>query len=391
MNKKIPDQDIINRLLISKYLLDDIRSLPTVNPDRYTVARYILTAHGAAELSIAGIFHHLGLSLKSPQTYLMDYFGLIKKEHSHDDVPGQSYFSQLNTVRNAFKHSGVFPEPKQWFRVGDKTYGYISDWCKKYLNISFDDLDESDMISDADAKKYYDVARKFFIQGDYKAVLENLAFALHSIFQNNMALPNLRVGDPLAEDAIKLSAYGVHANEFLRLQEFLPNAYESAIGNQVIISWQQNKFGHPGNWQQHTVEFCLKTFVNIALRIQDAAWIPGALKFDLLYEHKITALINNVEIVREQTEGFLAPKEKNVLHILKEGETIRGEVKQKGDPLMAALMHQEYKPIMLFTNYKLGIIEGEFDPSQVHIICVPRENEFVNKYFPDLPELEFIS
>ena len=97
MGKKSIDQDVINRLLVAKDILEKIRSLPIANPDRYTVAQHVLTAHDAAELAIAGIANYLELASKSKQTYLMDYFPLIKSQNPKDEVPGRAYFSQLNT------------------------------------------------------------------------------------------------------------------------------------------------------------------------------------------------------------------------------------------------------------------------------------------------------
>jgi len=382
MEKKLPDQDVIDRLLVAKDLLEKIRFLPIANPDRYTVARFVLTAHDAAELAIAGIARHIGITPKSPQTYLMNYFPLIKNQHPKDEVPGRAYFSQLNTARNGIKHTGVFPDPKQWFHVGEKTHSYVSNWCKSYLNISFDDLDESDMISDPDVKKQYNIARDVLAQDDYKGVLENLALALYSVFENNQALRNLRVGEPRAEDALKLSAFGVHANEFLALQEFLPNVY------QAKINWEQEKFGHPANWRQNVAEFCLKTFVSVALRIQDAEWIPGAIDFELVYEHKITALVDNVEIVQEKSKGFLEPSEKVVVRTLKKGETIRGKVEKKRGPLIAAITRQEYKSVLSFINYEEGIW-GEIEEDKIRVICVPKDTETVRKNFPNLPEQEY--
>jgi len=388
MEKKSPDQDVINRLLVAKYLLEEIRSLPIANPDRYTTARFVLTAHDAAELAIAGIAHHLGIAPKSPQTYLMDYFPLIKTQHPEDEVDGRAYFSQLNTARNGIKHTGVFPDPKQWFRVGERTHSYVSNWCKKYLNISFDELDESDMISDPDVKKQYDIARDALAQDDYRGVVENLGIALYSVFESNRALRNLRVGEPRAEDALKLSAFGVHANEFLALQEFLPKVYYSSIDDQVKINWEQRKFGHPANWRQDAAEFCLKTFVSVALHIQDAEWIPAAIDFELVYEHKITALVDEVEIVQERSKGLLEPTEKVVVKTLKKGETIRGKVEKKGDPLIAALTRQEYKPVLTFINYEEKIW-GEIEEDKVRVICVPKDTETVRKMFPNLPEQDY--
>ena len=385
MKTKALSQDIIDRFLVAKDLLDKISFLPTVNPDRFTIARNVLTAHDAAELALAGIARHLGKLPQSSKTFLMDYFSPIAETHPGEEVPGRDYFSQLNTVRTAIKHQGVFPEPKQWFRVGENTRSYISIWCKKYLGIALDDLDESDMISDPQVKKQYDIAKKALIEGDYKKVLENLAISLHLLFESNNALRGLNVGIPRAEDALKLSAFGVHANEFLALQEFLPRCYSGAE-----VHWQQEEFGHPANWRQDAAEFCLKTFVSVALRIQDAQWIPGAIEFDLVYEHKVTALVDvdNVEIVQEESKGLLGPKEKVVVRTLKKGESIRGKI-TKDSPLSYALCGQEYKSVLSFMSYKEPIIFGEIEADKVHVTCVPKDSKILREYFPDLPELEY--
>lgn len=389
MKSKSLSQDVIDRLLVAKDLLEKISSSPIVNPDRYTVARHVLTAHDAAELAIAGIAHYLGKLPQSSKSYLMDYFSPIAETHTDDEeVPGKGYFSQLNTVRILIKHQGIFPEPKQWFRVGENTRSYVSTWCEKYISISLDDLDESDMISNADVKKQYDIAKQAFADGDNKGVLENLAIALNLLFESNRALHDLHVGTPSAEDALKLSAFGVHANEFLALQEFLPCCYSSTEIKEV--NWKQEKYGHPANWRQDATEFCLKTFVGVALRIQDAQWIPGAIEFDFVYEHKVTALVDNVEIVQERSKGVLEPKEKVIVHTLKKGESIRGRITIKGDPMLASLLGQEYKPVLNFIGHqKEPFIFGDIEEDKVCITCVPKDNKYIRDYFPDLLEIEY--
>ena len=323
----------------------------------------------------------------------MDYFSPIRTIHPDEEVPGKDYFSQLNIVRTAIKHHGIFPDSKQWFKVGEKTRSYVYIWCEKYLSISLDDLDESDMISDPYVKKQYDIAKKAFVEGDHKGVFENLAIASHLLFQSNRALRNLQVGTPCAEDALKLSAFGVHANEFLALQEFLPHASYSSTEDRAQINWEQGKFGHPANWRHDASEFCLKTFVSVALRIQDAQWIPGAVKFGSVYEHKITALVDNVEIVQERSKGFLEPKEKVVVRTLKKGESIRAmitnKVTKQDSPLIAALLGQEYKPVLSFISLSGGLFGDIEQQEKVKVTCVPQDNQYVREYFPNLPELDY--
>ncbi|MGB2862886.1 MAG: hypothetical protein WBC05_06135 [Sedimentisphaerales bacterium] len=113
MKTKSFSQDVIDRLLVAKDLLERINSLPTSNPDRYTIARHVLTAHDAAELALAGIARHIGKLPSSSKTFLMDYFSPIRETHPNEEVPGKDYFSQLNQVRVGIKHNGIFPA---WFK-----------------------------------------------------------------------------------------------------------------------------------------------------------------------------------------------------------------------------------------------------------------------------------
>jgi hypothetical protein len=389
MNTKILSQNVIDRLLIAKDLLKEIRFAPTANPGRHTIARNILTSHDAAELAIAGIASHLEVTPK--EQYLMKYFAEIAKTHEGEEVPGRSYISQLNDARVGIKHKGLFPDPKQWMRVGDNTYKYISDWCRKYLSISLDDLDESDMISDPKVKKQYDIAKEAFAKDDFKSVLENLAVALYLLFITNKALRNLIVGTPRAEDALKLSAFGVHANEFLILQEFLPRVSNFRMDGQSEVYWEQGEYGHPANWRQDAAQFCLNAFVSIALRIQNAEWIPGTIDFDLVYEHRITALVDNVEIVRKASDTLLGQTKRDVVRTLKKGESLRGKVERR-DPvlhgLLAAGLNQTYKSVFNFINFSEMVI-GEVESDKIRVICVPKEDDWVRQYFPDLPELEY--
>jgi|GEM_PF-2327281 len=391
------NQNVIDRLLIAKDFLDKIRFLPIANPDRYTTARNVLTSHDAAELAIAGIAHYLKLTPKSPQTYLMDYLTAIsQKAHQGDEVPGKDFFSQLNTARNGIKHSGVFPDPKQWYRVGENTHSHISECCKKYLDISFDDLDESDMLSDPEVKKLYDIAREKFSTADYKGVFETLAIALYSLFDSNQALRNLKVGIPRAEDAIKLSAFGVHANEFFALQEFLPRIYHNRASDRDEVGWDQEKFGHPANWRLATADFSLKTFIRIALCIQDAEFIPGAIEFDSVYEHKVTALVDNVEIVQKR-DLSLTSKEKEVERTLKKGESIRGKVTRKNsmsdlvDDLVALKLGdkpKKHKKLLEFMSAE-PLVSGDIEADKVRVTCVPKDHDWIRKRIPGLTELEY--
>jgi hypothetical protein len=153
--KKSITEAVLERLLLSKGLLGPLRYASVSEPDRQTLATHILTSHDAAELALAGIAQHLGKFPSQQQVYLMDLFPAVGQVHPGHEVEGKEYFNQLNRVRIGIKHHGVFPDQRQWHRVAEKTYEYISGWCKKYIGFTLDELDESSLLSDAKVKRFY--------------------------------------------------------------------------------------------------------------------------------------------------------------------------------------------------------------------------------------------
>ncbi len=379
--------DVLDRLLVAKGLLERIRFVPSDQPARTTLASHILTAHDAAELAIAATASHLNRLPSSKQTYFMDYFGSIYKDDpDKKPVPGRDYFSKLNTIRANIKHQGLFPDVKQWHHVGERTYEYVSEWCMKYIGLPFEHIDESVLITDPGVQGYYQAALKSLSQQDYKQGLEQLGLATETLFNSNRALRNLSVGTPKAEDAIKLSAFGVHANDYLALQEFLPTIIRKPDGEYKVF-WQQEKFGHPANWTKESLSFALKTFVHAAVRIQDAEWIPGPIDFFLVYEHKITALENNVEIVRWKQKDLLSPRKRIVVRTLMKNESILGQVSVKEGALEAYMTGKEWTPTLNVTLVDAGLF-CEVEAEKVQVTCVPHDSDFIRKHFPNLKELE---
>jgi hypothetical protein len=74
----------------------------------------------------------------------------------------------------------------------------------------------------ADVKRLYDEARQSVGQGDFKGALEKLALALSIVFKENGALRGFEAGNATTEDAIRVVGFGIHGNDFLALQQFLP-------------------------------------------------------------------------------------------------------------------------------------------------------------------------
>lgn len=331
----------------------------------------------------------------------MSYFDPIEQKiHPQVDVYGKDYFSSLNRVRVDIKHYGVFPDPRQWARVGETTYGHVSKWCSDYLNLRFGQLDESALLESDAVKNHFLAAREAREEGKYKESFEELGKALFIAFDENLALRGLHVGKPSPEDAIRLTGYGIHANDFLTMQEFLPSVTRNDDG-QFSVSWHQS-YGHPGNWRENAARFCLRVFLQVALRIQNADWIPGAIHFAALYQDQITSLRDGVELWRmtnlggnllEQMAGTKVKKE--VMRTLSKGESIRGYASLEKSPSSFALLgsgpekkQSKDEAVLVFsTDKEFGLHVRLAD---VKVTCVPRDNKFVKEYFPNLPEVDWV-
>jgi hypothetical protein len=381
-------QSVIDRILVTQFLMEEIRFSPTTSPDRATLAKHVLTSHDASELCLAAIADFLEKPPSANSAFLMNYFPKIKETHPEDEVPGREYFRMLNRVRNSLKHEGVFPDPGQWHRVGERVYGYIKQWCTKYLDLAIDQLDESALIETLEIRQEFSRARSLFSSQAYKEVLESVALALNRLFRSNVALRGLIVGDSSAKTAVKLAGFGVHANDFIALQEFLPSV--NTIGDQPTISWAREKYGHPGNWTEHSAYFCWQTAVRIAIQIQHASWIPSAIGFMWIYEHRVTAIENNVEINYRPPMPLHERMDPVVVKTLQRGESLRCTVEKKGRPFNEAFGGEPYGRILSVTWSNNGrFLGGEVEASKVQVICVPKQKEAIQEQFPDLPDLPY--
>jgi len=391
--------EVLDRLLLSKSFLEKIRFQPVAAHDRHTLAANIIAAHDAAELAIAGVCDQLGCLPQKGSSYLMDYFEPYKTAKGRD-LYARDYFRNLNSARNSLTHQGLFPDAKQWSRVGETVFQHITKWCWDDLAESFSDLDESALLLDANVKRLYEEARLYASRADYKATLEHLAIALSIVFEQNAALRGFEAGRASTEDVIRVVGFGIHGNDFLALQQFLPRI--SRWGkNANVPHWTQSAFGHPGNWREDSAEICLRAFVDVAVKLQSAQWIPGPLSRDIVYDQQIEALRDGVEFWRLVPVGnpsglwelVASEKKKETRQLLQRGEKLKARVRQStafsGSSAMALLgsseKNEKVLSVTLLDTYELWDVLA----SDVKVMCVPKDDETVKRYFPGLQEIDW--
>jgi hypothetical protein len=195
---------------------------------------------------------------------------------------------QLNVARVAFKHHGILPDARDWFRVIDKTWAWVDQWCETYLRLGIDDVNLERLLSDPDVKRLYESAKQLRHAGRYKEALEEVGKALYFVLWDFTGNAFPAVGIRNTDDAMALSAFGVPPSDFLALQEFLPHVTVQLPTRALYARWNERETGHAGNWTDDNVRFCLDTFLDLALKIQHAPPTPRALPYAVVFDDVIT-------------------------------------------------------------------------------------------------------
>ena len=293
----IVSPEVLRRLLLGRELLNSFQATITGKTDALTIARAIMTAQDAAEFILSAIAEHQEAE-RNERMGLPEYLGAVEKKTS-SRFPGKLFFSNLNRARVSFKHHGILPNAQEFHHVLRRTEDYLEQACSAFVGIPLSDIDSSALIADIEARALYGRARELFELGKYREALEELALALEAALGTIPLF--IIVGHPDTETALSLTAYSVDPSAFIRLQNFLPR-----IGVNNQFEWNTRLYGHPGNWTKRKVEFCLRTFVDLILKIQFADSQPSAVRFSMVFQDVLTANRGGVLVHSHYYHPFMA-------------------------------------------------------------------------------------
>jgi hypothetical protein len=398
-------KEVLHRLVLAKSILSSGQSSPVGQPNAHLVAKQVLNGHDAADLALAAIADQQGkLAATGRIPFMMQCLELI------DTVVDKQvlYFSALNEARNALKHTGNLPNTTQWANVCDDVFHKLSCICDATLDSSLEEFDESELIANGQIRAHLTAAKSARTFQDWRLVLEELAKSLFLALEQTPGLERIQVGRVKAEDALKLTAFGVSANDFLRLQEFLPMVSVSPwppSGHSEIegVLWKQSEFGHPANWRDEVADFCINTCLTVALSVQNAPPVPHPREFSDVYEYKVSANKDQVEVWED-----LVDEEEHMTQVysndarpfrthkrfLKNGESvivspyarpfISDDISESGDSIKRVRI--SYDPVSGIAGlYGAADERAEFvNLADVTISCVP--NALSKELLPDLPE-----
>lgn len=388
---------ILRRLLVSKTFLASNAGQLTPHSDGAAVAKMVLTAHDAAELAAAAIAEHVEAEGLSERTTLVEYPAKIVKQRPGTPFPGQTFLRQLNDARKGFKHAGVLPNPGQWFRVIETTWSWVDAWCRAYLDTSLEEVDLDQLLDDERVRDLYEEAKGQFSESHLREALECLGKALfHVLGRFPGILHPIVGGSDNTHTAILLAAFGVRPGEFLRLQEFLPHVIRDFRTGEIEVSWDERGTGHRGNWTTENVAFCLREFVDTALKVQLAPAYPYAVRYEWVFDDVISPVGETADLwayVYEPDGMSLVGtrKGRRTVRKLQRGERLRCSVSPADDYEPRSLLSISLAPKTVETAEVLAVFTKEIEGgvayvfrNEVMVDSEPKDEEWARAMCPHL-------
>ncbi|MCD4812806.1 hypothetical protein K8S19_03845 [bacterium] len=177
------DSKIMKELILSKYQYKEAEK--NIQSNNYLKMAFgINLLHDCLDMFQIAIIDHLKLRSKKDDS-LIGRCKKIEEELSQNKIEIESYnfIADLNTIRNKFKHSGIFPAEIDCNHYLGMTYEYINTACEKIFYKKYLEIFLSGILADGKPKEYIKIAEKDFEKGNYKSCLINCRKSIYKIFE----------------------------------------------------------------------------------------------------------------------------------------------------------------------------------------------------------------
>jgi hypothetical protein len=348
--------EVLNRLVLAKQFLRAAEGACAIPNDQWAFARGVMLLHDAAESALASVADHFH-AIKDPQknVYLLQYCELIQKADPQNKaavsrhVPYQIQLRTLNTLRNVAKHAGILPDQKSNAHFPSTIGAFITEIAQTYLGLSFADVNLTSLIRDETIRGYIQEAEGHREAGNHGDALTSLAYAMYHIIDSaavpwsvfDRFLPSQLYKKKTARHVfpnfhdvnhtVRLIEHGIDPHLHSRFHLLTPTVGKDTEGGQPVYRWEK-EFGHPGNWTEQNVSFCLNFCIDAALRCQrDDGNAYSLIRYSSLYEDVIEPVGDQATIwnISSDTSDYFPrtePYKREPILVITPGESIIGEV-----------------------------------------------------------------
>jgi hypothetical protein len=340
--------EVLQRVLLAKSLLHHGRRACEDRADLFEFARGLLLLHDAAEATLGAVADHLHARLEGNR-YLLDYFTLIEEtDPDRRPVPYRHQMRNLNTVRNILKHQGIFPDRAANAHFPITVAALLEDLCRTYLGLDFEAVSLKGLVEDATVRGYVEEAERKMEGGSFEQALISLGYAMYHLVESSSLPWSRRVfGIQQTEErflftephstnySLKLLEHGIDPFTYHRFRNLTPRFAYDMEDKTVVYEWHKD-FGHPANWTNRNVRFCLQFCIECALRVQrKPAFDYDILYYPDVYEDVITptkdeVILWSVPSTGVQPLGSAEVPQREPVFVLKRGESIVGWASDSG-------------------------------------------------------------
>jgi len=272
--------EVIRRFVLAKALHREGKFAVARRSDQFEFARGLLLLHDSSESALGAIADHVNARL-SGNHYLLDYYKLIEEaDPMSRAVPYRVQMRNLNSIRNHLKHQGIFPGREGARHFPNTVEALLEELSTAYLGVELRSLSLIDLIKNENARNYIRLAEANLSASQCEQALVHLAYAIYHLVEfssiRGLGLPTGSPDDsprydftePYGTDyTVTLLQHGVDPYTYHRFRNLTPRIAQNRSSGEITYHWDKI-FGHPANWTEKNVTFCLDFASDTALKVQ---------------------------------------------------------------------------------------------------------------------------
>lgn len=161
-------EPIIRRLILSRYLFE--LALQNVRVEQETGdAACVNLLQDATEIFFVAALDHRNIAVK-PRTDFPQYLDKLS-EALDGELPYRRRLQEINKVRVASKHDGIFPNRKEINGYITDTRKFLEEMCPKIFGVEYWTISLVDLLDAGEAKVFLQAAEKLHKAGNYAECL----------------------------------------------------------------------------------------------------------------------------------------------------------------------------------------------------------------------------
>jgi len=292
-----PTRETLRRLSFIRYLTD--RAVTQASEPEPQCTAALLGFHDAAELFLHLVSQKVNVGKRN--VGFMEYFDLIDVALKPRQLPLREAMRQLNTARNALKHSGVWPSQLELQGHRVRIEEFLVESCRLVFDISFSEVSLVDLVESEEIRNRLKCALELAEEGRIDDAVVQSAAALQRLLVDQGKMTNqllhpkigsalqdieteielatdhktrdrfsrplrdLRDSLEVVEEAVGVMVMGIDWRRYQRFRWLAPRVWLARDGSITIGSWPAQGPRAERLLQKNDVSFCVDFVVEVAI------------------------------------------------------------------------------------------------------------------------------